>query len=591
MEVEKVRELALKHALKNAVDHGGRALESAVISKLLGELPELRKYARQIVEVVREVVAYVNSLTPEEQHKLVRERFSDIFEEAEQLKHRKEKVLPPLPNVGKYRVVRTRFAPNPDFYIHLGNARPALLSYEYAREYRGVFILRFEDTDPRIKKPLPEAYKAIREDLRWLGISWDEEYVQSMRMELYYRVARELISRGGAYVDLCKRDEFRKFKLERRECPHRFQSPNEALELFDKMLSSYFEEGEAVVRVKTDLASHDPSLIDWVAFRVINTTRYPHPLTGDRYVVWPTYNFAAGVDDRLMGVTHILRGKEHAINTLKQLYVYRALEWEYPEVINLGRLKLEEMILSKSKIKELLKKSGGAVEVDDPRFGTLRSLRRRGISPEVIRDIIMEVGVKGTDATISWENIASLNRKKVDLVAPRVMAVFNPVRIVVRGVPREPSLRSLKLSYHPSNTSLGFRTIDLGVSDDIEVFIGREDLEHLLKDGSIRLMEFCNIALEGGIRELVEVRYVGTDLELVRKEGLKIVQWVPVDSYVKIELIKPENLKLRVLRGVAEESIAEFDVGRILQLMRIGFIKLERRGRDKKSVKAVYIHD
>jgi len=590
VEVKKVREIALKHALRNSIDHGGKALESAVVSKVLGELPELRKYAKQIAEVVREVVSFVNSLSIEEQVKLVKEKFPEFFEETKQVERREEKVLPPLPGVDKHKSVKTRFAPNPDFYIHLGNARPALLSYEYAKEYNGVFILRFEDTDPRIKKPLPEAYKAIREDLKWLGISWNEEYVQSLRMELYYNVAKELIARGGAYVDLCRREEFRKLKLERRPCPHRAQSSEESLELFDKMLSGYFTEGEAVMRVKTDLTSHDPSLIDWVAFRVVDTSRYPHPLTGDRYVVWPTYNFAAGVDDRLMGVTHILRGKEHAINTLKQLYVYRALGWEYPEVINLGRLRLEGMILSKSKIKEFLKKSS-RVEVDDPRFGTLRSLRRRGILPEVVREIIMEVGVKGTDATISWENIASLNRKKIDPVSPRVMAVLDPVRVVIRGVPKELNLRVLKLSYHPSNTSLGSRTIDLGSDDQVEVFISREDYGTLSRDGSLRLLEFCNIAVESAYREHVEARFVGSGVEQARKSGLKIVQWVPVASHAKLELLKPEKLKLRVVRGIAEKVITEFPPGRLLQLVRIGFVKLEKVSEKRRQVRAIYVHD
>lgn len=589
MEAEKIREAALKHSLKNSIDHGGRALESAVISRVLGELPELRKYAKQVAEVVREVVGFVNTLTLEEQLKLAREKFPEILEETKQVRRKEEKALPPLPGVSKYKVIRTRFAPNPDFYIHLGNARPALLSYEYAREYKGVFILRFEDTDPRIKKPLPEAYKAIKDDLKWLGISWDEEYVQSLRMELYYKVARELISRSGAYVDLCKREEFRKLKLEKKACPHRARSPEESLELFDKMLSGYFGEGEAVIRVKTDLTSQDPSLIDWVAFRVVDTSKYPHPLTGDRYVVWPTYNFAAGVDDKLMEITHILRGKEHAINTLKQLYVYRTLGWEYPEVINLGRLKLEGMILSKSKIKEVLKKRE-KTEVDDPRFGTLRSLRRRGILPEVIREIIMEVGVKGTDATISWENIAALNRKKVDPISPRVMAVFNPVKVVVRDVPKDVNLRILRLSYHPSNTSLGFRTIDLGLDDLIEVFISGEDFNALSRDGSLRLLEFCNIVLEKTYKEYAEARFIGTDLEQAKKASLKIVQWVPASSYVKIEILKPENLKLKTIRGIVEKSIIEFPPGKILQLVRVGFVKLERISGGKK-VKAIYVHD
>ena len=590
METGRIKEVALKQALRNAIEHGGKALEAAVVSKVLGELPELRGQARQVVEVVKEVVAYVNGLSLEEQVRIARERFPEILEGARQPRQPERRGLPPLPGAERYKVVRTRFAPNPDFYIHLGNARPALLSYEYAREYGGQFILRFEDTDPRIKRPLPEAYKAIREDLRWLGISWDEEYVQSLRMEIYYSVAKELIARGGAYVDLCSREEFRKLKLERKPCPHRSQSPEEALELFERMLSGHFSEGEAVVRVKTDLESPDPSLIDWVAFRVIDTSRSPHPLTGDRYVVWPTYNFAAGVDDKLMGVTHILRGREHAINTMKQLYVYRALGWEYPEVINLGRLKLEGMILSKSKIKEILRSGGKSLGVDDPRFGTLRSLRRRRVLSEVIREIIMEVGIKETDATISWENIASLNRKKVDPVSPRVMAVFNPVRITIRGVPRDGPVRSIRLSYHPSNRSLGSRVIDLGGGDLVNVYIEREDFDTLVERGSLRLMEFCNISLEKSHGDWAEASYAGTDVEYARRLGLRIVQWIPAERYVRLELLKPEGAKLKLLRGLGEESIAKFPVGTTLQLVRVGFARVEAVPGGRR-VRALYMHD
>jgi len=591
MEVDRVRQVAVKHALKNSIEHGGKALEGAVVSKVFAELPELKKYAKQVVEIVKEVVSFVNSLSTEERLRLAREKYPEILEEAKGKRQYEPKTLPPLPNSDKYKVIKTRFAPNPDFYIHLGNARPALLSYEYAREYRGRFVLRFEDTDPRTKRPMPEAYRAIKEDLKWLGISWDEEYVQSLRMEIYYQVARELISKGGAYVDLCKREEFRKYKLERKGCPHRSQAPEESLELFDRMLSGHFREGEAVVRVKTDLASPDPSLIDWVAFRIIDKSKYPHPLTGDKYVVWPTYNFAAGVDDKLIGVTHILRGKEHALNTLKQLYVYRALGWEYPEVINLGRLKLEGMILSKSKIKEILKRSRRAVNIDDPRFGTISSLRRRGILPEVIREIIMEVGVKGTDATISWENIASLNRKKIDPVAPRLMAVFNPVKVVIRDVPKDLNIRQLRLPYHPSTQSLGSRLIDIGLEELVEVFISREDLDVLNRDGAMRLLEFCNISIEKSSEKVVEARFIGTDLDQARKKGLKIVQWVPVRQHIELELLKPEGLKLKVLRGLAESSLLEFPAEKVVQLIRIGFVKLEKISKKSRKVRSLYMHD
>ena len=171
MEVDRVRQVAVKHALKNSIEHGGKALEGAVVSKVFAELPELKKYAKQVVEIVKEVVSFVNSLSTEERLRLAREKYPEILEEAKGKRQYEPKTLPPLPNSDKYKVIKTRFAPNPDFYIHLGNARPALLSYEYAREYRGRFVLRFEDTDPRTKRPMPEAYRAIKEDLKWLGIS------------------------------------------------------------------------------------------------------------------------------------------------------------------------------------------------------------------------------------------------------------------------------------------------------------------------------------------------------------------------------------------------------------------------------------
>jgi len=591
LEEGKIREIALRHALRNSLAHGGKALESAVISKILGEYPELKKYVKQVVTVVKEIVNYVNSLPVEEQVRIAKERFPELLEGKKPERAPEVKTLPPLPNVEKYVTVRTRFAPNPDFHIHLGNARPAILSYEYARMYGGVFILRFEDTDPRIKTPLPEAYRAIREDLKWLGITWDEEYIQSLRMEIYYSIAKELLSRGGGYVDLCPREEFRKFKAQRKPCPHRDQDSSTSLELFDKMLSGYFDEGEAVLRVKTDLESPDPSVIDWVAFRIIDTSETPHPLTGDRYIVWPTYNFAAGVDDKLMGITHILRGKEHAVNTLKQLYLYKALGWEYPEVVNLGRLKLEGMILSKSLIKNAIRKSSGRISVDDLRFGTLRSLRRRGILPDVIREIILEVGVKVSDATVSWENIASLNRKKIDPVTPRLMAVVDPVEVIIWGIPEAPNFRTLSLSNHPSNESLGIRTVEIGSGDPVRVYLSRDDAEALSREGSIRLLEFCNIALKSYSRGMIEAYFTGVDVEQARKSGLKIVQWVPVKDSVRVAVVKAEGLRLRTLKAVAESSILQQSEGSVIQFVRIGFVKVEKVDKKSRRVKVVFMHE
>ncbi len=585
---ENLRNEIFKLALKNAIEHNGKAAVGPVMSKVMGQHPELRSRAREILAIVKEVISEINKLTLEQQLNIARKEYPDILA----VKTRKEEIkrgLPPLPNAKKYKMIITRFAPNPDFLIHLGNARPALLSYEYAKMYKGKMILRFEDTDPKTKAPMPEAYEIIKEDLHWLGIKWDEEYIQSLRMPIYYSIVKDLIKVGGAYVDLCSQNEFRKYKLERKPCPHRNQSIEDNLELLDKVLEGHFGEGEAVIRVKTDLNYPDPSVIDWVAFRIIDTDKYPHPIVGSKYILWPTYNFAAAVDDHLMGVTHILRGKEHAVNTIKQKFLYTHLGWEYPEVINLGRLKLEGFILSKSKIKELLKKYPSKfLGPNDPRFGTIASLRNRGIESEAIRHIIMEVGVKSTDASISWDNLASLNRKMIDIKSKRVMVVFNPVKVRILNYKGD---TEIEIPFHPGNKKLGYRVFKLSLNRDnsLEVFIERNDLEELTKKGGIRLMSLCNIKLVKLENNEVVAEYIDRGVSKARELGLSIIQWIPANDYISVKMLKPEGLKMRLLTGVGEPSLTNLVVNEKIQIIRNGFALVKNV--KARSIKLLYIHD
>ncbi|MEM2020952.1 MAG: glutamate--tRNA ligase [Zestosphaera sp.] len=577
-------------ALKNAYEHGGRAVEGPVMSAVLGEHPELRPLAKALARCVSQAVKEVNSLPLNEQERLLMSEFPELLKRRGEKEVRK--TLPPLPNVDPNRTVRTRFAPNPDFYIHLGNVRPALLSYEYAKMYGGVMILRFEDTDPRTKMPLPEAYDQIKEDLRWLGIEWGEEYVQSLRMDLYYEVAEELLRKGGAYVDLCSQSEFKKLKLRRVACPHRNADPDTNLELFDKMRSGYFEEGEVVLRLKTDLSHTDPSVVDWVAFRVINTDSHPHPLVGSKYVVWPTYNFAAGVDDHLMGVTHILRGREHSLNTVKQTYMYQHLGWVYPQVLNLGRLNLEGLILSKSKIRELISSRPGEFSgPSDVRFGTVASLRNRGIEPQTIREVILEVGVKLSDASINWDNIAAINRKLVDRSTKRLMCVFNPVELRIENY-TGPS--KVTLSNHPENPSLGSREVPVRIFNGyLPVYIDHGDLEEVKSVGSFRLMEFCNVRLLKTEEGVLVGEFIGRDLKQAKDLKLPIIQWVPLKSCVKLNVLMPRELDLEVVQGLSEPAVRDLRPGEKVQLVRFGFVKIRGFSRDERGeiiAEAIYMH-
>ncbi|MEM4513309.1 MAG: glutamate--tRNA ligase [Ignisphaera sp.] len=573
-----IRRNALAIAVANRLKYGQAKLEP-VANKVFGEFKEIRQYARDVIAVVREVINYINSLNIEEV-KRIAEELGALMMSEERIE---VKTLPSLPGVETWGKVTTRFAPNPDFPIHLGNARAAIISYIYAVMYKGKFILRFEDTDPRIKKPLPEAYNVIREDLKWLGIKWDEEYIQSLRMGIYYDYLKKLIANGYAYVDLCKPELFRELRNKGIACPHRNDNPSVNLERLDKIFAQEYKEGEAVIRLKTDLGHPDPSVRDWVLFRVIDTTKHPHPITGDRYVLWPTYNFAAAVDDHQMNISHIFRGREHAVNTIKQMYLYNCFGWRYPEVINLGRVGLEKSILSKTWIKtQLVSNPGKFMGIDDIRFGTIAALRRRGISPETIKQLILELGVKGIDAIISWENVAAVNRKLLDPVSKRIFIAINPVKVEISNL-NIPT--TIKIPYHPSS-NLGFREYRLSRP---EIYISSNDAVLFKKIGFIRLMEFTNIGFIEEKDNKIIAENIGGDVETAKKLGAQIVQWVPAESAVKIRMLKAHGLNLVRMLGVGEGVLKQLGVGEVVQMVRLGFGRIDDVRKNLISI--IYAHD
>ena len=574
MEIE---ELVLKYTLINAVKYGGKADPKAVMSKIMAERPDLRQRAREIKALVDSTVEKVNSMAFEEQKALLLSRWPDALEERKGREEKKPSIeaLPPLPEVDEKKGVVVRFAPNPDFVLHLGSARPAILNYAYRLKYGGKFILRFEDTDPRTKRPLVtdevNAYDAIREDLRWLGVRWDEEYIQSSRMELYYEYAKKLIELGGAYVDLCKPEEWRRLRNAGKACPHRDAPVEQNLELWERMLRGDFGEGEAVLRVKTDLAHPDPSVRDWVAFRVIDTEKTPHPLVGSRYKVWPTYNFAVSIDDHIMGVTHVLRAQEHSVNTVKQSYIFKHFGWRQPVTIHFGRLKIEGGSLSKSKLKTL------KMRFDDITMPTLAGLRNRGILPEAIWELILSVGIKPSDSTVSMANLFAVNRKMLDPKADRYMFVVDPARVVLE-LPRKVVV---KLPQHPSFPERGYRVYELGPGA-VSVYVSRKDLEHK----AFRLMELANIEVEEKGGEYIG-KLVGWTIDEARQSKLPIIQWVPEGS-PEAEVVKPVAVGKKIVeRGLVEPKALELEDGDIVQFVRYGFVKLASR----KDNRFVYIHE
>jgi glutamyl-tRNA synthetase len=574
-----LRELIRKAVLLNAVSHDGKAQAGAIVGKILGERADLRTKVKELSSLISAVVNEVNSLSLAEQKAIVEKNWP----ETQKKEKAEEKRLPPLPNADKYPQIVTRFSPNPDCVLHLGSARAIILSHEYARMYNGKFILRFEDTDPKIKRPSLIFYDSIRQDLKWLGCKVDEEYIQSDRLPIYYEYTERLIHDDNAYVCECPSEEFRKKTLAKEPCPCRVLPATENLERWKRMLNGGYTEGQAVVRVKTDLGHPNPAVRDWPALRVIDTKKYPHPRVGSKYIVWPLYNLAAGLDDHLMGMTHIIRGKEHYTNMVRQKYMYEHLGWKYPEAIHYGRLKITGAFLSKSKIVQDIKE-GIYAGFDDPRLGTFAALRKRGITPEAIKKMIIDVGPKTNDVTLSWENLYAYNRKILDATSNRYFFVPEPVELKVLQVPKT---FHAKLPLHPDKPEGGFRKYIVTPEENdkaVAFWIAKKDAEAMENAQVIRLMGLFNVKIENKTGNSVTATFASESYEDVRKIKAPLIQWIPKGSEFPCHVIMPDA---SVTEGFAESACKKLKPEVIIQFERFGFVRINEA--DEKLV-AYYAH-
>ena len=568
-ENSETREVIRKIALKNAIVHQGKAQTGPVLGKLLSEKPEFRKRIREISPLIDEVVQEVNSITLDKQTEIVKNLWPEtLIREKEKVE---EKVLPPLPNVEKYAQVVTRFAPNPDCILHLGSARAIILSHDYARLYQGRFVLRFEDTDPRLKKSALQFFDLIRKDLKWLGCKWDAEYIQSDRIPIYYEYAERLLKDGNAYVCTCKPEAFREKTLQKKPCPCRHLRSEENLTRWEAMLSGKYAEHGAVVRVKTDLSHPNPAIRDWPAFRVIDAKKYRHPRVGDKYRVWPLYNFAAGIDDHLMGITHIIRGKEHLTNQRRQEYLYRYLGWEYPEAIHYGRLKIVGTPLSKSKILKGVQ-DGTYAGWDDPRLATFIALKRRGITPNAIRRLIIEIGPRPADITLSWDNLYAYNRKIIDPSAKRFFFVQGQVELVVKGVEKD---FIAHIPFHPEHREEGYRTLEVkSENNEAHILISGKDAAAFKKGSIIRLMELFNIQIKNAGKKRVTASFHSEPYDDARKMGAQLIHWIPAEGGVPCEVVMPDA---STVNGLAENAFREICPDQDVQFERFGFVRVDQK--------------
>ena len=545
-----LEEIIYKHALLNAAKHKGSANPGAVMGSIMANEPELRSKAKEIGPLSGKIVAKVNALSPEEQ-KSEMEKFG--VEIQEKKPKAKETGLQELP--GSHENIVLRFAPNPSGPLHIGHSRAAVPNAEYVKRHNGKLILRIEDTDP--KRVFEPAYEMIPEDLEWLGIKPDEVIYQSDRFEIYYDYARQLIEKGAAYMCTCDGATFKELKDNCKPCPCRDNTVEENLELWDKFDS--MEAGEAVLRLKTDIKHKNPAIRDWVAMRLVDEE---HPRLGTKYRIYPMMNFSVAVDDHLMGMTHVLRGKDHLANSEKQKYLYDHMGWDVPEFIHYGRLKMEDIALSTSKAMAGIE-DGTYCGWDDPRLGTLRAIARRGINPKTIYDLIIEIGVKMADSAISWKKIYGLNRNFLEPVANRYFFCEEPELIEVEGY--EDGEVEIERPLHADHLERGNRIL----SFDGSAYLAKKDIN----DGIARLMDAINVEISGE-----NISYHSTSFEDARDVKAKIIQWVPVNDNVNVEIVMDDA---SIKTGLGEIALNDLKVGDIVQFERVGFARLDEIADDK----------
>lgn len=537
-----------RFVLDNAVRYEGKAEIGSVVGSLIANHPELKAKIKELMPEINKIINQVNSMGLKQQEVKLKE-LGELVRPEKQEKTDKTPVL----KDSKDLVVR--FAPNPNGPISLGHCRPGLWNWFLAKKYDGKYILRFDDTDPKTKVPMKEAYDWFIEDLAWLGVKPDKVVIQSERLEIYYKYAEELIKLGKAYVCTCDVEVKKKLlqKGIKCDCYDAYQT-----ERWQKMFKGY-KEGEAVLRIKTDLKNPNPAVRDWAAFKIVDNNQ--HPLN-KKARVWPLLNFASAIDDHEFKVTHIIRGIDLSISDDRQKYIYRYLGWKYPETMYNGKL-LVDGVKSTSMTKALIA-SGKITGWDDPRLGTIRALRRRGFQPEAIVNFIKGVGLTRSDANVSMDSLAAFNKDVIDKTTKRYFFIQKPKKIKIKNAP----ILDVQVPSHPDNKKLGIREFKTN-----NEFYVQDKLE---KGKAYRFMHLFNF---------IDKKY--DSAEYKKELEAKLIHWLPVvDNLVNVDVLMNNG---KIVSGLAEHGVNSLKVNDIIQFERFGFCRLDKKEKDKLTF--VFGHD
>ncbi|MBW2966873.1 glutamate--tRNA ligase [Candidatus Woesearchaeota archaeon] len=563
MEIENIiRNLALK----NALDYNGKANPKAIMGKVLGEHSEWREKRAELGVMIDRIVGSVNKMSPDEQKAELSSSAPEMLEKKKPV----ERDIFAFLGIEEGSEVVTAFPPGPEKYPHIGHAKASLLNYLLAKQFDGKYILRFEDTNPKLVQAV--FYDIIPENLEWAGAKADEVIYASDYMDTMYSLCEKALSSGDAYVCNCDGDAVKLSREKGIECDCRSRGSSENLEMWKSMLKDV-PEGHAIVRLKIDLKHQNTTMRDPTIFRILEEEHARH---GKKYRVWPNYDWQNAILDSETGVTHRIRSKEFELRAELQRYVQKMLGLRVTSTYEFGRFSLVGVDVSGRKIREGIE-SGKYLGWDDPALATIVALRRRGFQPEAIKNFVVSTGVSKAEATLTWDDLIVHNKRLLDASVDRYFFVKDPVELWVKGAGEA----EVELNLHPEHRRGGRK---LATHDNF--WITSEDMESLEEGKMYRLMDCLNFRYEKDGFELVD-RQVDT----YKKHGEKIMHWLPrSEDLVDVEVMMPDK---ETVVGLGEPGVAGLSVGEVIQFERFGFCRLDSvddAGEGKKRYVFVYTH-
>lgn len=474
-----VERLCEKHTVENALEHG-KAVLGPVMGRVFKANPELRKDADSIREILEKKIDYINSLKPEEIQQLAQEKYPELLQKKEEIVQEEadfiREIIEEHNRTGRFGgKVHTRFPPEPNGWLHVGHAYSINRNYNFAVEYGGKFNLRFDDTNPLTEEE--EFVDSIINDILWLGVDYEDRLLfASDYFDQLYEYAVQLVKKGLAYVDDSSVEEIREMRgtiIEHgKESPYRNRSIEENLDLFERMKAGEFKDGERVLRAKIDMAHPNMLMRDPIVYRILHAS---HHNTGDKWCIYPMYDWAHGLEDSIERITHSICTLEFEVHRPLYDWYIDQLDDEdgnpihHSQQIEFAKMNLSYMVLSKRRLRMLVEE-GYVNGWDDPRMLTIAGMRRRGYTPEAIRNFSLAINFTKREKLIDMSIFEHYIREDLDKRCPRVMSVINPVKLVLTNYPEDQE-EEFTVPNHPSDKKMGTRKVKFSKN----LFIEQED--------------------------------------------------------------------------------------------------------------------